>query len=133
MEFLKEALTIEKQIDLLKQRGMEISNEIKAKTYLSNISYYRLSAYWYTLLKNPKADHLFEEGSTFETVIDTYVFDRKLRLVIFDEIERIEIALRTTIIYNYCLQYGNNWYEDKFLFKGKDAFFISFKRFYSMR
>ena len=117
MDFDKRPLTVDEQIALLKERGMVIPDEAKAKMYLCNISYYRLSAYWYTLLENPKQDHLFIRGTTFETVLDTYVFDRKLRLLIFDEIERMEIALRTTIIHNYCLQYGNNWYEDKSLFR----------------
>ena len=123
MDFNKRPLTIEEQIALLKERGMIIPDEAKAKMLLSNVSYYRLSAYWYTLIENPKTDHIFIEGTSFETALNTYVFDRKLRLLIFDEIERIEIALRTTIIYNYSLQYGNNWYEDKSLFRGKDAYF----------
>ncbi|MBK7127794.1 MAG: Abi family protein [Crocinitomicaceae bacterium] len=127
MEFEKSAFTLDDQIDLLKERGMIISNDAKAKEYLSNISYYRLSAYWYTLLENPKTDHLFIEGTTFETAIDTYIFDRKLRLIIFDELERIEIAMRTTLIYNYCLDYGNNWYEDKALYRGKDTYFYKFQ------
>jgi abortive infection bacteriophage resistance protein len=128
MDFNKTALSIEEQIALLQSRGMIISDVAKAKMYLSNISYYRLSAYWHTLLKNPKTEHLFFEGTNFETVIDTYVFDRKLRLLIFDEIERIEIALRTTIIHNYCLQYGSNWYEDKSLFRGKDTYFYKLQQ-----
>lgn len=97
---------------------MVIGDEAKTKMYLTNISYYRLSAYWYTFLEDPKIDHVFKEGTTFEQALDTYVFDRRLRDYIFDEIERIEIALRTTIIHNYSLCYGNNFYEDKSLYKG---------------
>lgn len=123
MQFEKKPLTIEQQIKLLKDRGLIFNDVNKAYRYLSNVSYYRLSAYWYTFLKHPKSEHLFVPDTTFEKVIDTYVFDRKLRMIIFDEIERIEIALRTTLIYHYCLVYGNNWYEDKSLFKGKDAYF----------
>jgi abortive infection bacteriophage resistance protein len=126
MIFTKKPLSIEEQIIRLSERGMIIADEEKAKMYLSNISYYRLSAYWYTFLQNPKIDHRFIAGTTFEKAIDTYVFDRKLRLLIFDEIERIEIALRTTIIHHFCLKYGNNWYEDKTLYKGKDTYFYKF-------
>ncbi|MEW6469548.1 MAG: Abi family protein [Bacteroidota bacterium] len=128
MEFLKKALSVDEQIKQLQSRGMLITDLDKAKMYLGNISYYRLSAYWYTFLKNPKTDHKFLEGTTFDQALDTYVFDRRLRLYIFDEIERIEIALRTTIIHNYCLAYGNNWYEDKTLFKGKDSYFYKFQQ-----
>lgn len=123
MIFDKKPITIEQQINLLKQRGLQIDDEQKAAKYLSNISYYRLSAYWYTFLKEPKEAHQFVANATFDKILNTYVFDRKLRLFVFDELERIEIALRTTLIYHYCLMFGNNWYEDKTLFKGKDSYF----------
>lgn len=128
MNFDKKPLSIKNQITLLKKRGLIISDETKATMYLSNISYYRLSAYWYTLLASPKSNHIFIEGTDFDTILNTYVFDRKLRLLIFDEIERIEIALRTTLIHNYCLIHGNNWYEDKNLFRGKDAYFYKLQQ-----
>ncbi|MEW6773806.1 MAG: Abi family protein [Bacteroidota bacterium] len=123
MIFDKKPITIEQQICLLKQRGLQIDDEQKAYQYLSNISYYRLSAYWYTFLKEPKETHQFVTNATFDKVLNTYVFDRKLRILVFDELERIEIALRTTLIYHYCLMFDNNWYEDKTLFKGKDSYF----------
>nr|NQU90751.1 Abi family protein [Bacteroidota bacterium] len=37
--------------------------------------------------------HTFFPGITFDRVLKTYLFDRKLRLLVFDAIERIEIAL----------------------------------------
>lgn len=117
MKFEKKALTIPEQIALLESRGMVIEDKAKAAHYLTNISYYRLSAYWYTFLENPKENHKFIKGATFQKTIDTYVFDRKLRLLIFDEIERIEIALRTQIIYHFCHEHGKNWYEEKHLFR----------------
>lgn len=117
MRFDKKPLTIQEQILLLKSRGLIFQDESMAEAYLKNISYYRLSAYWYTFIKDPKKNHQFKEGTTFEKVINTYVFDRKLRLLIFDEIERIEIALRTQIIYHFSHQFGPNWYEDKKLFR----------------
>ncbi|MGY6741538.1 MAG: Abi family protein [Cecembia sp.] len=123
MEFDKKPLTVEQQIQLLKDRGMDIPEPEKASLFLTNISYYRLSAYWYTFLESPKSNHVFIAETTFDKVLNTYVFDRKLRLLIFDEIERIEIALRTKLIYEYCLEFGNNWYENKSLFKGKDTYY----------
>ena len=47
---------------------------------------------------------------SFEEIIDLYVFDRQLRLLIFDGIEKIEIALRTQIIYNFSLAHGSFWH-----------------------
>jgi abortive infection bacteriophage resistance protein len=60
MDFEKRPLPVSAQIQLLISRGMEIPDLVKAQLFLSNISYYRLSAYWYTFLKNPKTEHLFE-------------------------------------------------------------------------
>ncbi len=117
MRFEKGPLTIPQQIALLESRGMLFRNKAKAAHYLSNISYYRLSAYWFTFLKEPKGNHIFNEGTFFEQAVDTYVFDRKLRLLIFDEIERIEIALRTQIIYHFSHEFGPNWYERRELFR----------------
>ena len=62
--------------------------------YLDNIDYYRLSAYMYPLLKVPKTAHLYKESSTFKKVMMLYRFDKKLRLLMFNEIEKIEIAIR---------------------------------------
>jgi len=70
-----------------------------------------------------KNDHNFKNSTTFKQAIDTYVFDRKLRLLIFDELERIEIALRTQIIYHFCHEHGSNWYEDKHLYRQPDYCF----------
>lgn len=126
MHFDKKPLTVTEQIQRLNDRGMIITDAEKVGLYLSNISYYRLSAYWYTFLDDPKGEHQFKKNTTFEMALDTYVFDRKLRLLIFDEIERIEIALRTTLIHQYSLHYGNNWYENKTLFRGQDTYFYKF-------
>ena len=46
-------------VQLLKSRGLEITDEEKAKHYLSHIGYYRLSAYMYPMLSIPKEQHLF--------------------------------------------------------------------------
>lgn len=99
---------------------MHIADETKARVYLTNISYYRLSAYWYTFLEVPQATHKFKPNTDFQEVIDTYVFDRKLRLLLFDEIERIEIAVKTRLIQEFCNTRGKNWYEDVNLYIKKD-------------
>jgi len=84
-------------ISLLKQRGLVISNEQKAINYLTNLGYFRLSAYFYPLLKEPKSDHLYKSGATFDMALDMYRFDRKLRILLFNEIEKIEVAIRSAM------------------------------------
>ncbi len=111
MIYNKPALSISEQVDLLEQRGLEIADRSRAESYLSSISYYRLSAYMY-----PFKDHAantFLSGSTFDKVLDSYVFDRELRLLVFDAIERIEIAFRTQAIYQPSMALGAFWYQDR--------------------
>ena len=77
---------------------MEITDEEKAQHYLSHIGYYRLSAYMYPLLSIPKEQRLFKRGTSFSKVMMLYRFDKKLRLLLFNEIEKIEVAVRCAIV-----------------------------------
>ena len=67
--FIKTYATPHELVQLLKTRGMEITDEEKALHYLSHIGYYRLSAYMYPLLSIPKEQHLFKQGVTFGKVM----------------------------------------------------------------
>lgn len=106
----KPPLPFEDQLSLLKDRGLTIEDEGKALSYLRAISYYRLSAYFlpYQLNKDQ-----FNEEVTFDQIVKTYSFDRELRLLVFDCIERIEIAIRTQIIYCMALTHNDSHWQDK--------------------
>jgi len=97
------------QIALLKNRGLVIPDEQKALSFLQEISYYRVSAYFlpYQLVKGT-----FNDGVTFAQIVSTYTFDRELRLLIFDCIERIEIAIRTQFIYAMAYHHGDSHWQD---------------------
>lgn len=97
--FEKKTTTIEEQIALLKERGLTINNLALANHSLSHISYYRLGEYWYSM-QDDKEKHLFKANSIFEDVIALYSFDAELRILLFDVIEKIEISLRTKLIYH---------------------------------
>jgi abortive infection bacteriophage resistance protein len=107
-------LTYIEQLNLLKSRGLIINNESKAESYLSQISYYRLSAYYlpFQLVKDT-----FNKGVTFDNIIHIYSFDRELRLLVFDAIERIEVAIRDQMIYQLAHKYGAHWQDDSTIFK----------------
>ena len=85
-------------VTLLQSRGLTIANPTKAERYLDYIGYYRLSAYMYPLLQMPKALHQYKQGASFSQVMTLYRFDKKLRLLIFNEIEKIEVAVRSAIV-----------------------------------
>lgn len=93
----KAPLSFDEQLSLMKKRGLTVDNEEKAISYLKSISYYRLSAYF---LPYQAEKDKFNKGITFKQIIRTYTFDRELRLIIFDCIERIEVAIRTQLIYS---------------------------------
>jgi abortive infection bacteriophage resistance protein len=84
-------------IPLLQNRGLQVADEQQAASYLTNIGYFRLSAYCYPLLKEPKTDHLYKDDATFDLVMNMYRFDRKLRILLFNEIEKIEVAIRSAM------------------------------------
>jgi abortive infection bacteriophage resistance protein len=111
MKYSKPALSIDDQIQQIIKRGITINNIGVAKSYLRDVGYYRLSGYWWPMLadKNTKT---FKTNSTFENVIDIYNFDRELRILLFDIIEKIEIAFRTKLIYHLSSEISPWWFED---------------------
>lgn len=118
-KYNKPPKTIEDLILTLEGRGMVIKDKSRTKRHLSNVSYYRMSAYMRPFKKRdavgePLDD--FVEGTTWDDVYNLYKFDRKLRLLVFDAIERIEIAVRTQVIHQLSLKYGAHWQDQKDLF-----------------
>lgn len=113
--FLKGPTTVPEQIQLLKSRGLTIDDENLAVQYLSHVSYYRLGEYWYSL-QSDKENHIFKPQSVFSDVIFLYEFDRELRMLLFDVIERIEISLRTKLIYHLSHEFGPWWFQNFDLF-----------------
>jgi abortive infection bacteriophage resistance protein len=110
----KVPLSFTDQLALLESRGLTVPDKDEAISYLQEISYYRLSAYF---LPYQAAKDIFNQGTTFRQIINTYSFDRELRLLVFDCIERIEIAIRTQIIYQMALHYNDShWQDNKTLF-----------------
>lgn len=105
-------LSTSQQLTLLKQRGLLIDNEPQAQQHLHRIGYYRLSGYSYPFrlyFRNAQgqfpldADFAnldsFKSNTRFQTVVDIYVFDKKLRILLGDALERVEVALRVDIAY----------------------------------
>ncbi len=96
---------------------MEVTDRDLALEYLDRIGYYRLSGYWFAFRersnllclldedgrkpKNVRAERIamdtFRAGTTFQNAVDLYVFDKQLRLLVMDALERIEVALRADV------------------------------------
>jgi len=120
--FSKPTLSLDAQVDLLQQRGLHIPDKARAKHYLQYISYYRLSIYGRSLQQSPATTHQFIQGASFDDILYRYRFDRELRLLVLDAIERIEVALRSRIVYVFSEAFGANWYADAGLFRQSKYF-----------
>ena len=96
---LKSATTVDQQIALLRSRGMDVADDV-AGQWLTNVSYYRLSAYWYparALNASGARVDAFVPNTSFADVVALYEADRKLRMLVHDGMERVEITLRTRL------------------------------------
>ncbi|WP_160687496.1 Abi family protein [Clostridium sp. C2-6-12] len=110
MAKLKEPKSFDQQIEILKSRGLVINDEGYAKFILSNVNYYRFTAY---LLTYKKEDDSYIEGTTFETISDIYKFDREFRNLLTGILGNIEISFRTYIAYTLAMKYGAIGYTDR--------------------
>jgi len=116
---MKKAISIEKQIALLKSRGVIISDEEKAKEVLLDIGYFRLCSYFFpfekTYPKHKERTHEFVPGTNFDDAVALYYFDFDLRHVLIRYISRIEVAFRTYLTYYISNQYENIpcWFVNK--------------------
>lgn len=104
-------------IETWKKRGLIINCD-DIDRYLNFISYYRLSAYTIPFQKpipiGYTKTHEFIHNITFDNILNLYVFDRELRLLILDAIDRVEIAIRSQVCNVLCMQSSNPfWYTDE--------------------
>ena len=103
MKYAKPSLTFEEQADLLLKRGLTADRD-ELTQRLEAVSYYRLSGYLFPFRET--ASDRFVEGTTLQTIWDRYCFDRQLRLLLLDAIERIEVSVRTKLVYHFSHEHG---------------------------
>jgi abortive infection bacteriophage resistance protein len=108
MNYTKQPLTFEQQADLLISRGLQADRDFLI-SHLKSVYYYRLNSYLYPFRMRDKK---FKPGTTFEIVWRRYTFDRRLRVLLMDAIERVEIAVRTQVGYHFSHAKGPFGYTD---------------------
>lgn len=91
--YAKLATSYKEQLSILQKRGMNISDQTEALKALKHYNYYRLSAYWLSF-KERQDSNDFKSGANFDDVLKLYDFDRRLRILVLDAIERIEVSVR---------------------------------------
>ncbi len=109
--FTKRPTTYAEQVEQLRQRGMQVDDAERAAFYLQHLNYYRLGAYWLPF-EADHGSHRFRPGTRFEAVLDLYIFDRELRLLILDAIERFEVSARAQWAYQLAHQHGTHAHLD---------------------
>jgi len=100
--YKKPALTFEQQLQKLRDRGIKLECEDEALRVFSQVSYYRLSAYWYPFRIRDEQGNVqsaLKPGTSFNQVIELYNFDRKLRSLVLEGLEQVEILIRTKLSY----------------------------------
>jgi abortive infection bacteriophage resistance protein len=111
LRYHRNPTTIDQQIELLLARGM-VGDEELMRRWLKTVGYYRLSAYW--LPWELPSSHgktrskKFPPNTKFDNIIDIYVFDRKLRLIVMEAIDRFEIAVRAQWTNQFAIAHGSH-------------------------
>lgn len=100
--FSKPTKSVQELVDQWEQRGLIIEDRERTSRYLSYINYYRFSVYTIPFQIKGDSGHRFNEGVTFDQVLETYVFDRELRLLAFDALERVEVAIKSQLCNVMC-------------------------------
>lgn len=129
---IKRASTLEQQIELLQKRGMVFDFEIeKIKEILLDIGYYRLGFYWNPFEIDKR--HNFIEGTLFSDVVKLYYLDVDLKNILNKALNRIEINLRTQLIYQVSNKYSDcpTWFVDR---KVMNPYFVdNFSKYYNKK
>lgn len=112
VKYTHQAITTDRQIEILQERGLLINDVKKAIETLDSISYFRLAGYW-RHLEVERIAHQFKEGSTFDEVVELYSFDKRLRALLFIAIQTIEVSVRTKIIKHFAHDFGAFWFMDE--------------------
>lgn len=114
MKFNKPPISLDAKLALLQERWLVITNIDFAKKHLQHIWYFRLT--WYCKYYQDTNTNIFKEWVTFDTILDLYMFDRELRLLVLDAIEKIEVSIKTHISDHMSLKYWVFRYAEKSLF-----------------
>lgn len=112
MNYEKVPKSINVQLSLLEnERKLTIKDPVRAKKYLQNIGYFRLSGYMFHL-QVKDGSHLFREGTDFNQIIRHYKFDQQLRTLFLTYLERIEVKLRASLTNEFSINHGFFWYQN---------------------
>lgn len=104
------SMTIDEQVENLKSLGLIINDEEYAKKILNDISYFRLVKAYSLGFKSKNGE--YNDGVTFEQIIELYLFNANFRQITFAEIEKIEVNVRCRVANYFAETYGVLGYKE---------------------
>lgn len=113
--FSKSAQTPAALMETLAARKLIVATPKLAEQYISFVGHYRLKGYWFQFIDPVTKE--FKAGTTFEMIRNRYEFDREIRCLILEGIERLEVAIRTVLCNFLSLRHTPHWFLDTSLFK----------------
>lgn len=101
---------------------MDVGDPDSAKQWLKTVDYYRLSACWLPFELPPEGklvrSKTFKPKTSFSAVTDLYVFDRRLRVLVLEAIERVEVHVRSRWTYHMSHAHGSHAHLEHLRFSG---------------
>ncbi len=123
---LKEPLSIEKQVERLKEHGMIGIEKEEAKKFLEVVSYYRFSGYALQYRISPENSDFRCGECSFQKIRKIYDFDSELRHILRKHVESVELYFRTRISCVFsllkCVQSPHDQHYDRNNFYQKDYY-----------
>jgi len=98
------AMSVDEQIENLKLNRLVVLDEDYAKSFLNDVSYFRIIKAYSLGLKEKNG--FYHEGVTFDQIVSLYLFNCKFRQALFPLVERIEINLRCRLSNYISSKYG---------------------------
>ena len=99
------------QLDSLEELGLLIDDRAKALEIIQHLNIYRLKPYWTPLIVD-QASPKVRIGTKFSSVVSLYEFDRLLRIMVLECIERVEVSIRSTFIDAISTTFGSHGHYD---------------------
>ena len=96
--------TYDQQIEKLKSDGLIIKDEKRAKNRLKWEGYFNFAVGYNRLFKD--GSRRYEEGTTFEDIEALFDFDKKLRGIIYEYAQNVELNLKALVSDEFSKNYG---------------------------
>ena len=97
--------SLDEQLEILKSKGLIIEDEDAAKEVLFRENYFFISGYRHLFMQSYK-DKEFIKGTTFNELYSVFLFDRKIRNIMFQYILVVENNIKSIISYQLSKKYG---------------------------